>query len=36
MMFDNNKSTYGDERTHEGPSRGHFVTEIMQQKMLDA
>ncbi len=35
-MFDNNKSTYGDEKMHEGPSGGHFTTEIMQRKMLDA
>jgi hypothetical protein len=32
----NNRNTYGDGRTHERPSGGHFVTKIMQRKTLDA
>jgi hypothetical protein len=34
-MFDNYKSTDGDERMHKGPLGGHFAIEITQKKMLD-
>jgi hypothetical protein len=34
-MFDNNISTYGDKKQHEGPSGGHFAMTIMQKKILD-
>jgi hypothetical protein len=35
-MFDNNRNTYGDEKTHERPSIRHFATKTMQRKILDA
>ncbi len=35
MMFDNNIITNGDKKLHEGPSRGHFVIELTQKKILD-